>query len=236
MRNVLAMINGNRLFLGVFTILVLSLGLSVYSVRQERNRAPLTPSSLNAVTVTIEPGMNLADVAALLVRYGLVTDEVYWKFVTSSNFLKNLAVPAPTMEGYVLPGNYSLKTAQNFSFAMAQFTNQRLKTLGLITGSGASSETINDLLVIASVATAESKRGGNASKIIKDGVAALREKAAFKSAAVDEYYSARKSNKFLREIAAVRRENGLPGHPICAPDPKHIQEAYKELAEKPPVD
>ena len=64
--------------------------------------------------ITIPEGLTVKQVARLMARYGLGTFEQIMKVMQDQEFIKELGINAPSLEGYLFPDTYFYSSSQNF--------------------------------------------------------------------------------------------------------------------------
>lgn len=109
--------------------------------------------------VTIPEGYGLADIAKLLAREGLVTEEEILRASVDKTLLQHLGVQGSSLEGYLFPDTYYFRKGQRAEDLLGRMVQQtrELLTPELLAEAKSKNLSVHQLLTLASIVEREAK-------------------------------------------------------------------------------
>lgn len=183
--------------------------------------------------VTIPEGSNLAQISAILTRDGWTTEKEFRAAVSDPDFLRELGVKQPSLEGYLFPDTYLCERGvfdlRNTIRAMVAQTNKVLAATGATAGLPAYGLNTHQVLTLASIVEKETGLAAERPLIARVFLNRLREGMKLQTDPTVIYgLKAFKGNLTRPDLTTPTPYNtyliaGLPPGPIASPGRAAIQ-------------
>jgi len=184
----------------------------------------LTLSGKSDIVITIPEGLTIDEIAGILAHQGLVAKEEFIKLCSNKNFIIELGLSTPSVEGYLFPDTYSFGSTQSDSVIIKAFTenfNSHIKKFELH-----SQNSIYKILILASLVEKEAKYEDERPIIARVFINRLKTRRPLESCATVLYAL---KNKDIHKTKLTEKDLkinspyntylhiGLPPGPICSP-------------------
>ncbi len=182
---------------------------------------------------TVPEGKNLYEIAEMLASENIVTKKDFIKKAKDANFVKELGLPAATVEGYLFPDSYNFppnSSAEDIIRIMVKLFKKRTEHLDFQNGPLAA----HDLIILASIVEKETGAGNERPIIAGVFYNRLKKSMPLQSDpttiyGIWEIFSGNLSKKDLQQETPYNtyRIKGLPAGPICNPGVKALEAVLK---------
>lgn len=186
----------------------------------------LTSGGKSEVIVTIPEGLTIYETARILADHGLIDESRFLELCHDEEFINEIGLNVPSLEGYFFPDTYSFSRLQNEAAIITTFARNffsRIAKLGMMDG-----DSLHEVIILASIVEKEAKHEEERPIIAKVFLNRLKSKRPLESCATifyilklnDPQATARKLADRDLQIGSPYNTYlnfGLPPGPICSP-------------------
>lgn len=192
------------------------------SAKPQPTIAGATARVPGSVTLNIAPGMNLLTIADALQRAGVIEGDNFLIAATDLENVRKSGIDSVSLEGYIFPGSYNLRTNMPVPELFSVFTRERMKRINeQFRGKSTRYLSLPAAILITSLVTAQNLDRDEVIPVIRELLLRRKSGQVIDLPQIDTYHrdlKSRMGGSFPTRVVDRPELSVLPSTPISTPD------------------